>query len=388
MNLTPVSTPPTPDEMLNRLGRVQAAMRNAGLDFYVCECPDNVFYLTNFANFVHERPFVLVVPKDGPLKFVVPQLEIPHVECRAVGRVELVSYFEFPAPPGQEWSDRFKELLPGEPRVGVESVGTRQVQDEIPGTSIRLDIVDDVRQIKSEYELSRILYSSNLATEGMVKLLREACPGKTLLEANSSIKGTLLLQAMIDEPKSNVLCTDFGVVFQPPSVSHDPHNFTDVSMVMEAGGPNVALINGRVNGYGTEVERTFFLGNVPDDARKPYETMMAARQKAFELTVPGNVMSDVDAACNEIFKRAGYGDNLLHRTGHSIGVTGHEGPFLAEGYERVIEPGMLFTIEPGLYIPGTGGFRHSDTVLVTETGNQSLTPVPDTLDDMTLPVEG
>ena len=97
-------------------------------------------------------------------------------------------------------------------------------------------------------------------------------------------------------------------------------------------------------------------------------------------------MGEVDEACNAIFKKAGYGDNLLHRTGHSIGVTGHEGPFLAQGYERVIEPGMLFTIEPGVYLPGIGGFRHSDTVLVTETGNRSLTPVPDSLEDMTLPI--
>lgn len=386
MDLLPISSPPTVDEMNKRLTRVRALMEEMDLDFYVSECPDNVFYLTNFANFIHERPFVLVVPRAGSLKFVVPKLEIPHVKCRAVGDIELISYFEFPAPQGEAWSDRFQELMRKDSRVGVESVGSRQVHDEVPGSCVRADIIDDVRQVKSSYELSRIAYSSNLATSGMTKFLELAKPGMSLLEMNSAIKGTLLLQVLMDEPKSNMLCTDFSVVFQPPSISHDPHNFTDVSMALAQGGPNVSLINGRANGYGTEVERTFFLGHVPEAARRPYEVMMEVRQKAFELAVPGNDMGEVDATCNAIFKKAGYGENLLHRTGHSIGVTGHEGPFLAEGYTRTIEPGMLFTIEPGVYLPGIGGFRHSDTVLVTETGNQSLTPVPDSLEDMTLPI--
>ena len=386
MEIKPISGPPSDAEMARRLEKVRERMAQQGLDYYVSECPDNVFYLTNFANYVHERPFVLVIPMTGHLRFVVPKLEIPHVECRAVGSVELISYFEFPAPVGEAWADRFKELMPGQPRVGVESVGTRQVHDEVPGTCVRTDIVDDVRQVKSPYELSRIVYSSNLATMGMKKLLAETKPGMSLVEVNSLIKGTLLIQALIDEPSTNVLCTDFDVVIQPPTVSHDPHNFTDVNMALAEGGPNVSIINGRANGYGTEVERTFFFGEVPEAAKKPYDIMMEARQKAFELSVPGNLMSDVDAACNAIFKNAGYGENLLHRTGHSIGVTGHEVPFLAEGYERVIEPGMLFTIEPGVYLPGVGGFRHSDTVLVTQDRNQSLTSVADNLEDMTLPI--
>lgn len=386
MELQPVSSPPTANEMVDRVQRVQEAMARADLDFYVAQCPDNVFYLTNFANYVHERPFVLIVPRSGNLKFVVPKLEIPHVEARSVGAIDLVSYFEFPAPEGRGWADRFRELMSGDPRVGVESVCTRQVNDEVPGTPVRADIVDDMRQVKSAYEISRIVYSSNLAKRGMEQLLGAAKPGMSLVQVNSLIKGTLLIQVLTDEPTSNMLNTNFGVAIQPPTVSHDPHNFTDVNMALAENGPNVSIINGTVNGYGTEVERTFFLGPVPETSKKPFDVMMEARRKAYELTVPGAVMGEVDAACNAIFKKAGFEEYLLHRTGHSIGVTGHEGPFLAEGYDRVIEPGMLFTIEPGVYIPGIGGFRHSDTVLVTADGNRSLTPVVDSLDDMTLPL--
>ena len=375
---------PNPDEMALRLSHVRTEMVRQGLSHYVAQCPDNVFYLTNFANYIHERPFILVIPLKGDLQFVVPKLEIPHVKTRKVGQIDLVEYFEFPAPAGKAWSDCFTALFDADARVGVESLCPLQVYDEIPGKITRIDIIDDLRQTKTEFEIARIQYSSNLATHGMKSLLAEAKSGQSALEVNSTISGVILRQAFTDMPNTNVLCTKINAIFQPPGISHDPHNFTDISMNMVDGGPHVALINGTVNGYGTEVERTFFLGHVPEKARKPYEVMMEARARAFELCVPGNIMHDVDEAANRVFKKAGYCDNLLHRTGHSIGVTGHEGPFLAEGYYREIRPGMVFTVEPGVYIEGVGGFRHSDTVLTTDSGNRSMTPLDDSLEAMTI----
>jgi len=143
-----------------------------------------------------------------------------------------------------------------------------------------------------------------------------------------------------------------------------------------------------VNGYGAEIERTWFLGTVPENARRPFEVMLEARRWALALAIPGNVMGEVDRRVNAVFQKAGYGEFLLHRTGHGIGVTAHEAPFLADGYEQEIEPGMVLTIEPGVYLPGVGGFRHSDTVMTTREGNVVLTDGPETLDELTLPVGG
>ncbi|NIB38147.1 aminopeptidase P family protein [Pseudomaricurvus alkylphenolicus] len=387
MNIDPVFTFPEPEEMDLRLARVRAEMIKLGLDYYVAQCPDNVFYLTNFANYVHERPFIIIIPITGRLKFIVPKLEIPHVTARKVGEVDLVEYFEFPAPAGRTWADRFKDQFQPGGRVGVESICPLQVYEEVPGTTVRTDIVDDVRQVKTAFEISRIKYSSDLAVEGLGSLLANARPGRTLMDVSSSISGQMMLQALKDMPNTNMLCSKVAAVFQPPEISDDPHNFTDINVAMTEGGPHVCIINGTINGYGTEVERTFFLGHVPEVAKKPYEVMMEARAKAYELAVPGNVMHDVDEAVNNVLKKAGYEDNLLHRTGHSIGVTGHEAPFLAEGYHREIEPGMFFTIEPGIYLPGVGGFRHSDTVMTTDKGNVSMTPMADSLEEMTLPIK-
>ncbi len=384
----PLNTPPLPQEMAKRLARVRALMDARQLDVYVAASPDNVFYLTHFANFVHERPFILVIALTGAPRFVVPRLEIPHVRTRAVGDVELVEYPEFPAPAGQGWDDHLRALIPSHARVGVESTCPLYVAEALPGTYVRTDVLDDARVIKTPYEQGRIAYSCALVSEAHQRFLALAHPGKTLLHAATEVTAGLLPRILRDNPFTNMLATRIQAVFQPPSVSHDPHNFTNVHMTMVEGGPHVSIINATVNGYGAEIERCWFLGSVPDNTRRPFDVMLEARALAFALTVPGQVMGEVDRRVTEVFRKAGYGEHLLHRTGHGIGVTGHEAPFLADGHEHVIEPGMVFTIEPGVYLKGIGGFRHSDTLLTTDTGNVVLTDGPVLLDDVTLPLAG
>lgn len=386
MRPAPIFTPPPPAEMLARLARVREAMARHGLDHFVAFAPDNVFYLTNFANFVHERPFVLVVSHGVPPRFVVPKLEVPHVRTRAVGELEVVTYAEYPAPAGEGWDDRLRHLLGVGGRIGVEPGCPLQIFHAIPGERVSSGILEDVRMVKSEYEIGRIAYGCALLSDAHRHFLTGARPGRALPQTATELSGMMLLRVLRDNPATNMLATRLTAVFQPPSVSHDPHNFTNIAMAMETGGPHVSVFNCVVNGYGAEIERTFFLGHVPEAARRPFDVMLEARRLAFALTVPGNVMGEVDRRVTEVFRTASYGDQRLHRTGHGIGVTGHEGPFLADGYERVIEPGMVFTIEPGLYLPGVGGFRHSDTVLTTANGNLTLTDGPEALAELTVPL--
>jgi len=386
MNIEPNFCPPSITEMQNRLKSVQTHMEKEGLDYYVSFCPDNIFYLTNFANAVHERPFVLVIPCKGVPQFIVPQLEIPHVKTRVVGNVELISYFEFPAPKGKAWSDHFKALFSENDRIGVESICPLQIYTEILGQKIRSDIIDNIRMIKSDYEVSRLIYTCNLATHAHNLFLDSVHPGMTLTEMSTTARGIILNQLVKDNKEINPFATKITAVFQPPSISHDPHNFTNINMVIEEGGPHVSIINAVMNGYGAEVERTFFLGHVPENAKKPFEIMLEGRRIAFETAKPGVLMSEVDQKVNDYFREMGMGDNLLHRTGHGMGVTAHEAPFFAEGYNYPIEEGMCFTIEPGLYIEGVGGFRHSDTILIGQHGPIMLTDGPITMEELIFPL--
>ncbi len=386
MNFAPLFTAPTPEEIAARVARVQAEMAKQDLDWYVSFQPDNVYYLTNFANFVHERPFILMIPAKGTMVFLSPLLEIPHIKSRAVGALELVDYFEFPAPDGGNWYDKLKSVIGGAKRVGVESVCQLQIYEAIEAERIRTDIVDDLRMVKTPYEVGRMVYAGQIANAAIADLLAKAKPGRKLSEVSSAGNALMFGMLLADEPNVNPQATRMTSVFHPSAYSHDPHNFGDLGMEMEEGGPHVCIINAVLNGYGTEIERTFFLGHVPEAAKRPYEVMMEGRNMALEMIKPGVCMGDIDKAINDHFRAAGYGDNLLHRAGHGMGVTAHEQPFLAEGDRRLLEAGMSFSVEPGIYIEGVGGFRHSDTIIVTEDGYHALTDAPDTLDDMTLPL--
>ena len=386
MQLNPSSGAPTETEIASRLTRVQFSMQKKGLDYYMCHDPANIFYLTNFANFVHERPFILVVPARGSLVFLTPKLEESHVRVRSVGPLDLVQYFEFPAPVGAAWSDRLCEIVAGGHRIGLESQCPLSVSELLRGRYVIDDLVDKAREVKSDYEINRIAYCSQLLSEGHAKLLEEAKPGQIPIMLHKEVSGLLMQKQLMENLETNVLNTKFNGICQPAPLSDDPHNFTQIFTPLMKGGPHVTIVQGMSNGYGAELERTFFLGKVPEAAVRPFNDMLEARSLAYDMLKPGTNMSEIDARVNEFLRARGYADNLLHRTGHSFGVTDHEGPFLAEGYEHEVEVNMVFSIEPGIYLPGVGGFRFSDTVVVSEGGCFKLTEAPETLKELTLAV--
>lgn len=380
--LTPLTTAPDATELGNRLARVRKMMTDQELDFYVAYDPVNVYYLTNFYNYVHERPFILVIGREGLPKFLVPKLEIPHVKSRARCELELVEYFEYPAPAGENWFDYYEPLIDKNAKVGVEHMMTLEIFNKTPGHRVVTDIIDEVRFIKSEFEIGRYVHACQVLRAGFDKLVELCRPGSLMIELYSALSQEMMGKAIMEIPEMNPLITRIVGSAQPPSISHDPHNFTNLFQPMEEGGPHVTIVAGQVDGCGVELERTFFLGSVPEAAKKPFNDMMEARQMTYDRLKPGANMAEIDIAINSFFKKAGYEENLLHRTGHGMGITGHEGPFLAEGYDRELEAGMMISVEPGIYFEGIGGFRHSDTVLITEDGYVKLTDAPDTLEGL------
>lgn len=386
-NLTAIKAikkPPSKEELISRLEKVRSLMEQENLDYYVSFDPINIYYLTNFANYIHERPFILVIPKRGTMKFVVPLLETSHAGRRARCELELVTYFEFPAPKGENWFDRYHELIEKDARVGVESAMPLRIYDHTPGLKIKTDIIEECRLIKTEYEIGRTVHACKIVNKAH-KIILDLCrPGEQFFKLYSETTNFMMGQLLKAIPNLNPMVSKPMAYVLPPSISHDPHNIPNIFITMENGGPHESCIWGLFDGYGVELERSFFLGSVPEKAKDPFNAMMEARTLTFEKAIPGANFSDIDAAVRKVFKERGYSDKLLHRTGHGLGITGHEGPYIAMGYDREIEPGMIISIEPGIYIPGLGGFRHSDSVLITEDGNVSLTKAPETLDDLTI----
>ena len=246
------------------------------------------------------------------------------------------------------------------------------------------DLIEDVRLVKTAYEIGRTVHACSIVNQGHRKLLEITRPGVMEILIYGEVVREMMGKTLMEIPQANLIVSKFIGAVWPPSLSHDPHIVPTPMTTMEEGGPHVSIVTAQVDGYGVEVERTFFLGRVPEQARRPFDTVMKARALAYELVKPGAVLEEIDRKVRQVLIDAGYEDRILHRTGHGLGITGHEAPYVALGDSRKLLPGMLISIEPGLYIPGEGGYRHSDTVLVTETGCLRLTDAPDTLEGLTI----
>jgi Xaa-Pro dipeptidase len=377
-----IKSPPSKEELNARLQKLRKLMEENELDYYVSFDPVNIYYLTNFANNVHERPFILIIPLEAKPVMLVPLLEKGHVLERALSELNFASYYEFPAPQGQNWYDVYASLLSSDKKVGIESSMPIGIAERTLGHKRILDLIDELRIVKTEYEVGRSIHACKVINKGHKELLEICRPEVPEFALYQKITGTMTSKIIQDIPRANfIMCKTTAAVW-PPSISHDPHRVPNIFAKMEKGGPHVSIVYAQVDGYGVEVERTFFLGDFPQKAKRPFEIMLKARALAYNMLKPGVVMSEVDKAVRKYITSEGYGEYIIHRTGHGLGISGHEAPFLAEGYERKLEPNMLISIEPGIYIPGEGGFRHSDTVLITEDGYSKLSQAPETLDEL------
>jgi len=384
MSLRAIKTSPSKEELADRLEKVRNLMKQQGLDYYISFDPVNIYYLTNFAFYVHERPFILIIPKEDIPKMLIPLLEKGHFKSRAKCELDFVIYYEFPAQNGENWYNHYQKHINSDSKVGVESALPIGIANKTPGKIIVSDIIEEIRLIKTDYEIGRTVHASRVVNKGHKILLKKCRPGVLEFALYKEVTDAMTSKIVQDIPNANFRATETTGAVWPPSISHDPHLIPNIFAPMEEGGPHVSIVSAQVDGYGVEIERTFFLGYVPEKAKKPFEVMYNARALAYDLLKPGIIMSEVDKKVRKYITTEGYGNNIIHRTGHGLGITGHEAPFLAEGYDRELESKMIISVEPGIYIPGLGGFRHSDTVLITEDGYSKLTKAPETLDELTI----
>ena len=164
-----------------------------------------------------------------------------------------------------------------------------------------------------------------------------------------------------------------------------PHGFVRGHGV-QAGDVLVSGASAEIDGYLSELERTLIVGEPSPAQRAAFEAVTALQSRAIELLRPGRPVAEVELEVLRLAQELGHESHLRHHVGHSIGLEGHEAPFLDRGDEAVLEAGMVFTVEPGLYLPELGGFRHSDTVLVTADGQRVMTDYPRDLESLVVPL--
>lgn len=371
----------TAAEYRRRIERLGQRLAEEGLDLFIVSAEESILYLTGVAYTPLERPFFILVRPDAAPTLLVPTMERDHLASTpAIEQVQ--TYWDYPAPSQTSWRTRLDELIQGATNVAVEPSMPLEIAQHLADRQARaLPLVEEMRLVKSPAEIALLRHAARYADMGVERILRTAYHGVSLLELFS--QGRSVQLAMLREVGYNAVISGVTVGAWPAPGSAMPHDVPAAEARLRQG-PHIALALTRVQGYCAECERTFFVAPPDPQVREAFAAMREATRRAIELARPGVPCAELDEAANGFLRDEGYGPYLLHRTGHGFGLSGHEGPWIAAGSTDVLEPGMLISVEPGIYFPEVGGVRHSDTILITDDGAESLTHQPRDLDALTI----
>ena len=295
------------------------------------------------------------------------------------------TYWEYPAPTGRCWSDRLREHIEDAQSIGIEPSLRQEIINQISSDSLRVEpLVERLRLVKTPTEVEMIRRAALYADYGVERLLASSYYGASVAEGfteTRTVTSRIIREVRDWEP----LTTKVMMATWAAPGSAMPHSIPDLNDRLR-DGPHVAMVLTRVNGYAAESERTYFTASPSTEAKKAFDAMTEARRIAFELIRPGLACSELDGRVNDFLQKEGYGseEQRLHRTGHGFGLGNHEAPWIAEGSEDRLAENMVISIEPGIYLEGIGGVRHSDTVLVTKDGFQLLTQSPMDFDSLVI----
>ncbi len=361
--------------------------------------PYYVLYYSGFAFVPTERPIAFVLGADGTRVLVVPRLEVEHAEAKAMfDRVD--HYLEYPGEPRAETAiEKVLVDLGLTGRIAADQDGYPWILgyrgptlSELSGaTVVRIvEQLDAQMAIKSAAEIELIRESVRWGHLAHTLLQRYTRPGVTETEVSTRASNEATF-AMLDAIGPIYRAQSFvssgahaGYRGQIGRNAAIPHALAG-NIPFQAGDILVTGASAPVWGYLSELERTMVIGEPSADQERMFGHMKAVQEVAFEAIKPGALCSDVDKAVRTYFAQHDLFAHWRHHTGHAIGLRYHEGPFLDSGDHTEIRPGMVFTVEPGLYAPDLGGFRHSDTVLVTDDGIEVLTYYPRDLASLTIP---
>jgi Xaa-Pro dipeptidase len=385
-------------EFQQRCEKLLAHVEERGASGVILFDRDYLLYYAGFAFIPTERPMAFVMNKAGQRALFVPRLEAEHAKSLSiVDHVE--HYIEYPdiPHPFKKMLDMFKAMnISGDVLADNDGYpwifGYRGPALTERGYTVHNPrvFIEDQMMVKSPAEIELIRESckwGNLAHMLLQKYTKVGVT-ETYVEQRASNEASLAMMdtlGPIYRSQSMYNGAFAGYRGQIGRNSGIPHALAN-NMTFQEGDVLVTGAAAGIWGYLSELERTMILGKPNDQQKRYFDHMLALQDLALELIEPGKLCSAVDTEIRLYFKDHDLTANWRHHTGHTIGIRYHEGPFLDIGDDTPILPGMIFTVEPGVYVPELGGFRHSDTVVVVDDGIEMLTYYPRDLESLTLPV--
>ena len=373
----------TTDWYRRKTGQIQSRLADERLDGLLLLDPYNVYYASGFFHQSTERPLGFYIPAQGDARFYVPHLEKEMAEDTWVQDVRY--YFDFPGnPPVLHWM--LKDISCK--HLGVDTLEIREWKNlHDMGWNLQIsDLVYTMRLVKDPEEIE-ILDTASVYADHMVSMTREAIILKMSEIDAFNYARDKTVQRMQQEMGELTFVNQGlvnGAVLYGPHAAH-PHGLIG-DRKPRPGDAIEAAFGALVYTYESESEHTFLYGE-PDAQKISYfNAMYAAWQAGMQAAKPGVTCADVNKAALDAIREAGYEQYLRHRMGHGKGLQEHEAPWVEAGDQTILQPGMVISDEPGLYVPGFGGFRHSDTLVITEDGCRRMTHYPRDLESCIIPV--
>jgi Xaa-Pro aminopeptidase len=370
-----VTSATDPQVLTERVTAAADAARAAGVDALLLTPGADLRYLVGYAAIPLERLTCLVVPAEGDPVLVVPRLEHAAAEASGAGAVVKVTTHQETDDAFAMTADLVRDALGRDPRT--VAVADRMWAEHVlrlrrtmsgaeqltAGTVLRA-----LRLRKAPDEIDALRRAAQAIDRVHARMGEWLRPGRTEAEVGRDIA-----EAIVEEGHRTV---NFVIVGSGPNGASPHHDTSD--RVIERGDPVVVDIGGTMrDGYCSDCTRTYVAGGEPDsEFARYYAVLLDAQKRSCDAVRPGVTAESVDAAARDVISAAGYGEHFLHRTGHGIGLEEHEEPWIVAGNPTVLEPGMTFSIEPGIYLAGQHGARIEDIVAVTPDGVERL----DTID--------
>ncbi len=388
------------NEYKQRLERVVQELDRVRADALIVFGAKRMTYLSGYHVLPTERPMALIIPANsnsGPLAFV-PRLERDAAERQPLIK-EVWSYFEYPGeePPlkalvchlTQQKLNK-KLIVDSDGYLGIWGYQGPKLSEILPKTTIELTkLVDALWQIKSPEEIELIKQTAIWGNLSHVKLQALTQVGASEIDValRASYEASReMLQALGPDlggsSRGGWPC-HAGFITGPNTA--DPHSMS-WNRRIQKGDLLITGATGYLDGYASELERTLIVGSPSPEQRQYFEIMLEAQTAAIEACGPGVPLAEVDRAVWSVFECHRVTQYAQHHTGHHLGWEGHEPPFIDRDSDGLMQPGQVYSIEPGLYIANHGGYRHSDTILITESGTELLTFYPRALADLMVAV--